>query len=189
MPDTISMIVEHEVPGRLRVRCVGLKDDHALADRIGSFSESLPGIEDVSIRALTGSVVFQYSVEETSPHHFLESLRRHAHVRHRSQAVRPPEMPIGAEMIHAVRRFWTHADHKLAGASAGKVDLRSSLPWVFMFVGMRQLATNPEVAALPWYTAFYHSVQTIFMFRDETEPNAPEDDALLEELAVLSEGE
>ncbi|HEY3412748.1 MAG TPA: hypothetical protein VGM51_06790 [Armatimonadota bacterium] len=189
MPDLISLIVEHEVPGRIRLQCVGLKGNPSLAESIASMADVLPGIEGVSIRAMTGSVVFQYSLEETSPHHFVESLRRHAHVRRRPHAARPPEMPVGAEMIHAVRRFWTHADHRLAGASSGKVDLRSTLPWLFMFVGMRQLAINPDVAALPWYTAFYHSVQTIFMFRDETEPNAPEDDALLEELAVLTEGE
>lgn len=186
MPDLLSFLVEHEVPGRMRVRCTGLNEDPTLAERISSLADALPGIEDVSIRAATSSVVFRYSLEETSPHRFTESLRRHAHVRHLSRR-RQPEMPIGEEMIHAVRRFWTHADHRLAGASAGKIDLRSSLPWVFMFVGMRQLVVHPEFAALPWYTAFYHSVQTIFMFRDESHPNSLEDESLLDELAVIAD--
>lgn len=171
----ISLRIVHEVPGRIRCKCDGLSDAPEIAQRIDEFAAQLTGIESVTIRAANESVILRYSLEETSAPAFRREIGRHARLVRLSAPDPTEDMPLGEEMIHRVRRFWTRADHHIAGATKGSLDLRSSLPWLFILIGFRQVAVSPDLPAIPWYTAFYHSLQTVFLYRDEKRKAQDED--------------
>src|SRR5438093_1388424 len=63
----LRLELAHEVPGRLRARCADLREQPELAPALEALARELPGFESVAVRPLTGSVVFQYSLEETTP--------------------------------------------------------------------------------------------------------------------------
>src|SRR5262245_54437322 len=78
MADPLRLEVAHDVPGRLPARCAGLRKRPRLVARLEETGRQLPGIERVSVRPATGSVVFEYSLEDVDPARFRAALRAKA---------------------------------------------------------------------------------------------------------------
>ena len=55
--------VTHVVPGRIRLKVTGLKDDPSLAAEIPRELTKVPGINNIEINVLTESVLVSYSVK------------------------------------------------------------------------------------------------------------------------------
>ena len=83
--------------------------------------------------------------------------------------------PLGARLIRAVRHGWRRADHWVLRESRGNLDLTSTMPWVLVFLSLRQIFTHPRLPGLPWYNAFYYGLQAILRY--------PEEVAAIEELS------
>lgn len=183
MPDPLRLEVAHEVPGRLRARCPGLRERPELAARLEEAGRELPGIERVSVRPATGSVVFEYSLEDVDPARFHAALAAKAELVAGARG-RPPAAgrkrvhraprPLGARLIRAVRHGWRRADHWVLRESRGNLDLTSTMPWVLVFLSLRQIFTHPRLPGLPWYNAFYYGLQAILRY--------PEDVTAIEDL-------
>src|SRR3712207_1195233 len=108
MGEKLRLEVIHEVPGRLRARCPGLRTDPALAAALENVALTLPGSDGVTVRPEVESVVFRYSLEESDPAAFRAALATQAEVV--SPAAPPPgqrrKQTIGRQLVHQVRRWW-----------------------------------------------------------------------------------
>lgn len=72
--------IVHFIPGRLRLRVKQLKNDPEFSARVKDEIEAVPGIIQVEINELTGSVLLKYEKEaldsDTSVNSMLETLER-----------------------------------------------------------------------------------------------------------------
>ncbi len=172
----------HEVPGRLRARCPDLAREPARVAELERLGSVLPGADGVSVRPRTNSVVFSYSLEDTTPVAFREALSAHAHLLRTTPDTEAPSgsttdrmkrhRPVGAELILATRRGWNQADRWVCETTEGRLDLRSSVPWLMFFLAVRQIALNSHLPALPWYTALYYSLQAIMRYPGEEQADS-----------------
>jgi hypothetical protein len=167
MTEPLTLELVHEVPGRVRARCGALRGDASVAGVLEGMARELPGFERVVVRAATGSVVIHYSLEDTEPSVFRTALAHRVKLARRPPRRSPlPSQPLGAQLIHQVRRWWKESDRWVRHQTRGTLDLRSSVPWVLLFLSLRQIATNPRLGALPWYNAFYYSLMTIMRYEE-----------------------
>lgn len=67
MAAAADISLSHYSPGRLRLKAAGLRRDKALAEKIRSTLEAVPGIDRVSTKALTGSLLIEFSPDELAP--------------------------------------------------------------------------------------------------------------------------
>jgi hypothetical protein len=170
MDDSLHLVIVHEVPGRLRARCRGLRRDAALGQAVEALAEGLPGLADLRVHPATESVIFQYSLEDTNPAAFRGALQNRASL----TAPGPeglasvdsygPYRPVGARLIEAVRSGWAWSDREALRVTRGTLDVRSTVPWVLLAVAVRQMAINPNLEAIPWWTAFSYSVQALIRY-------------------------
>lgn len=177
METRVPLVLVHETPGRVRLRCVGLRENSGLGETVRSVVRDLPGLDGVSVRPGSESLVLRYSLEDSTPDEFMQALRS------RVDLSAPPAEdgagaaavePIGAQLIHSLRSGWTRANRKVFYATQGRMDLQSSVPWVMLFLALRQIVGGGNLPALPWYTALYYSLQAILRYPDEaTQPAHP----------------
>ncbi|MFN3648588.1 MAG: hypothetical protein ACK47B_03320 [Armatimonadota bacterium] len=181
MPDVLRLEVVHAVPGRLRARCPGLRADERRPAELERLAAGLPGLERIEVRPSTESVVFHYALEETTPEAFRNALAQRCLLVDRTDeptAMAPPDagapVPVGGLMIRGVKRQWRQADRAVYRATGGALDLRTTVPWVLLFLAIRQIATSQYLPALPWYTALYYSLQAITRYPDGDQEALPE---------------
>jgi len=63
-PMTTMMVqVAHQVPGRIRLKVPKLKENPELIERIEQMFNMIPGIEEVAVNPVTGSVVLHYDTD------------------------------------------------------------------------------------------------------------------------------
>jgi hypothetical protein len=149
-----------------------------MAAAVEAIAGDLPGMDRVDVRPATQSVVFRYSLEDTDPAAFRAALEARAAVSDGRDAPLPVPVssrPLGEQLIHQVRRWWLEADRQVLQATGGAVDLRSSVPWILLFLALRQLIVNRQLGAMPWYTAFYYSLQAILRYPADEEPAMPDE--------------
>jgi hypothetical protein len=68
----------HHVPGRLRIRCTNLKRNPALAVSVRTALEGKPGVSQVTIEQLTGSLKVLYSPALTEIESIKSCLREYS---------------------------------------------------------------------------------------------------------------
>ncbi len=190
MSDLHPLEIVHAVPGRVRLRAVTLRDDPAQARDVEALARELPGFESVAVRPQTSSVIVRYSLEDTDPASFHAALASRFDLREPRKtappaptapdtpaAPRPVPRPLGAQLTRQVRRLWVFGNRKTLSATGGLLDLHSSVPWVLLFLGIRQVVISSSLGPLPWYTAFYYALQAVMRYPDLEEAERAGDEA------------
>src|SRR3984885_8605142 len=59
MTTMMNVQVAHQVPGRIRLKVPGVRENPELVDQIKQMFHVIPGIEDVTVNPTTGSVVLR----------------------------------------------------------------------------------------------------------------------------------
>jgi hypothetical protein len=67
--------IAHQVPGRIRMKVQGAKDDPQLLEDIKATFQSIPGIGEVTVNPATGSIVLNYDAARAD--HFHHHIGRH----------------------------------------------------------------------------------------------------------------
>ncbi|SPF32173.1 conserved hypothetical protein [Syntrophobacter sp. SbD1] len=78
----------HITPGRLRIKTPIIKQNPVKIEQVRRLLESFPGVETVSINALTGSIIINYSDCTTNAESILNILREKGYY-HFSQEEQP----------------------------------------------------------------------------------------------------
>jgi len=69
----------HSVPGRLRIRIPHLKNSTSRCQEVQALLLGLVGVEDVSAKCLTGSIVIRYDSEIITSDEILRALKEEKH--------------------------------------------------------------------------------------------------------------
>src|SRR6516164_5592882 len=67
--------IEHQVPGRVRLKIPAGKGNPELLKQISGAFGAIPGIEEITVNPITGSVVLHYDADRHDEFH--GSFRRH----------------------------------------------------------------------------------------------------------------
>lgn len=129
----LKLQIAHQIPGRIRMKVSSAKDNPELLEQIKQTFSVIPGIEQVTVNPVTGSVVLHYDTERHDEFH-----GRLAH--HTGGHDRPPANEIDAlaskieqeaeylaEHSHTARvivDFFKDVDHQIKAASGNVVDLK-----------------------------------------------------------------
>lgn len=129
----MKLQIAHQVPGRIRMKVPSLKADPELADQIKQTFGAVPGIEQVAINPITGSVVLHYDIDRH------DELHGHLH-RHTGGHYKPPANEIDAlatkieqeaeylaEHSHTAKvvvDFFRDVDHQIKIATGNVIDLK-----------------------------------------------------------------
>lgn len=66
LPKNSPVAVQSHLPGRVRLRIANLRDDAALGDAFAKELRAIPGMHQVSVSTLTGSVLLRYDPHAAS---------------------------------------------------------------------------------------------------------------------------
>jgi Heavy metal associated domain 2 len=170
MTTTMNVQVAHQVPGRIRLKVPGVKDNPELIDQIKQMFHVIPGIEDVTVNPTTGSVVLLYDTDRHDEFH--------GHLEHHTGGhERPPTNEIDAlaskieqeaeylaEHSHAARvivDYFKHFDEQIKLATGNVVDLKIVL--ALGIAGFTIFEVGASAATPVWVTisifALNHMIQ------------------------------
>ena len=172
MPTTMTNVqVAHQVPGRVRLKVPAVKDNAELIDQIKQMFHAIPGIEEVTVNEITGSVVLHYDTDHHDAFH--DHLARH----HTGGHERPPTNEIDAlaskieqeaeylaEHSHTARvivDYFKHFDEQIKLATGNVVDLKIVL--ALGIAGFTIFEVGASAATPVWVTisifALNHMIQ------------------------------
>jgi hypothetical protein len=156
----LNLKIEHQVPGRVRMKIPAGKDNPELLKQISDAFGVIPGIEEVTINPTTGSVVLYYDTEHHDEVH--GSLARH----HGVASARPPvtqldelasrienEAAFLASHSHTARAvvdFVKKIDREIKLATSNTVDLKIVL--ALGLIGLTVMEVGATAATPVWVT-------------------------------------
>ena len=163
----VKLQIAHQVPGRIRMKVPSAKGQPELLAEIQRSFGSIPGIDEVVINPVTGSVVLKYDAEEHDAfhskftHHFNEHYGDGALAHHRPPST---EFDALADKIQeeadfladhsiaakAVVDFCRHCDRQIKLGSGNTFDLKIAL--CVGVVGFMVLEIGAAAATPIWVT-------------------------------------
>jgi Heavy metal associated domain 2 len=182
--------IAHQVPGRIRMKIPSAKDEPKLLAEIQRSFSAIPGIEEVVINPVTGSVVLKYDAERHDDFHsrFTHHFNEH-HADGASAHCRPPstEIDILASKIQeeadflaehsdaakAVVDFCRHCDRQIKLGSGNTLDLKMAL--CVGIVGFMIFEIGAAAATPVWVTLSLFGLNHFIEMQSETAKNARAD--------------
>jgi hypothetical protein len=160
----------HELSGRLRLRLSWVRDAPAEATAVADLLAAVPGMIEVRVRPLTGSVLCLYDPQRLSADRILATLREAGGA---DLIVLPGEAE-PAEEAELLRRA-RHEGNAIACAAAGlfrglnldvlrftegRLDLGTLVALVFVAAGAAQVASSRKLPAPPWFNLAWWAFRT-----------------------------
>ncbi len=162
----LNLHVAHQVPGRIRLKIPSAKGNPDLLDQIKSTFGVIPGVEQITVNAVTGSVVLHYDVDRHDEFH--GDLQNH----YSQSAPKPPpdqidelankiqeEAEFLAEHSHLARGivdFFKAWDRQIKIASRNTVDLKIVL--AALIIGFTFIEVGAGAATPVWVTVVIFSL-------------------------------
>jgi hypothetical protein len=107
-----EMTIAHEIPGRLRLSAPFLKAANAQSNALVAYTRALPGVIDVQVRHVTGSLIILHDSAAGTRAAILRSLALPA-----SHRTRTPDLRlIEAVVDTAVQKLLNHAVQRVVAA-------------------------------------------------------------------------
>jgi Heavy metal associated domain 2 len=173
----LKINVEHQVPGRIRMKVKAAKGDPELLQQIGDAFSVIPGIDRVTVNPLTGSVVLHYDAEDHSS--VTSALDRRVR-----QGPQPPPTEIDvlaskiasearylAQHSHTARAvvdFFSAVDLEIKDASGNTVDL--NIVFALAVIGVTVFEIGATTATPIWLTLAVFTVNHFIEMRHPYEP-------------------
>jgi hypothetical protein len=182
--------IAHRVPGRIRMKIPSAKGDPELLAEIERSFGAIPGIEEVVINPVTGSVVLKYDVEQHDDFHarFTDHFNEH-HTDRVSAQHRPPSTEIDAianeieeeadflaehsDAAKAVVDFCRRCDHQIKLGSGNTLDLKMGL--CAGIVGLMIFEIGVAAATPVWVTLSLFGLNHFIELQSEAAKNVGAD--------------
>lgn len=146
----------HEGAARLRLRISSRKKDQAYFDRVRAVLEDCPGVGEVSVNPLTGSVLILHI--NATPQ-ILSYAEENGLFQIPEGSARKRTYP------NAVSQTFTDMDSRVQRLSGGDLNLPSAISAGLLLTGIFQIARG-NFAAPAWYTAFWYGSNVFLKARD-----------------------
>jgi hypothetical protein len=163
--------VIHVTTGRVRIKVDREDITEEFAREVQRALAPLPGIREVRISPLSGSIVLQYDPDEFELTRFME-LARAANVLD-LQGPPPDDLDFYAPLpasstAQRIQRTFHEVDVRLAELTAGRWDMRTVVPVAFGVLAIRQLVANGvQLAAVPWYVLGWYAFDSFWKLNQD----------------------
>ena len=128
--------VVHSIPGRARLRATDIKGDAGALDVLRTAIESAPGVRNVSVRVLTGSLVVEHDGNLDALMHELES-----------RGALRIETEVREHYLAHIHRALADSDERMRRLSNGRVDMETVTFFGFVAGGIYQMFNNHGLPA------------------------------------------
>jgi len=115
--------IAHQAPGRLRMKIPAAKGNAELLQQIGDTFGKIPGIEEIIVNPITGSIVLHYDTDRHDEFH--GGLQQH----YRQQAYAEPPRPPATEFDSLARKIEEEAEFLAQNSASARavVDMFKSM--------------------------------------------------------------
>lgn len=166
----MNLKIEHQVPGRVRMKIPAGKGNPELLTRISETFAVIPGIEEVAVNPATGSIVLHYDSDRHDEFH--GTFRNHYDAHHAAYGTAADAGSHGADTeldkltssieaeaeflarhshsARAVVDFVKMIDHKIKKATNNSVDLK--IVFAVGIIGLTVLEVGATAATPVWVT-------------------------------------
>ena len=128
--------VVHSIPGRTRLRAQDIKGNVAALDALRTGLEETPGVQNVSVTVLTGSVLVEHDIE-------IDDVLGHAE---RGGVLRI-DTEVREHYLATLNRALNQTEERVKDASNGKLDLETLAFVGFVAGGIYQMFNNHGLPA------------------------------------------
>lgn len=157
-----SVRVVHAIPGRVRLKVAGIKDNPGLAAALEERLLGAEGIHRVEVNPVTGSILLHYDARERDevgqnlqpffPGLDLESYPSPASVTNGDSA---PSQAMGQRVSGLLGSL-----NGGVGRATGGIDLKFLLPATLFVLGLRSLLVSDKLGVPTWYDFIWFSFGT-----------------------------
>jgi len=167
---TMKVKIAHQVPGRIRLKVPKAKDNPEMIEQIRQMFNVIPGVEEVTVNPVTGSVVVHY---DTDLHHEFHGRLQH----HTGGHTAPPSNEIDALASKIQQEAEYLAEHSLTArvvvdyckdfdrgikvATGNAVDLKVAL--AVGIAGITLLEVGATAATPVWVTLSVFALNHMIM--------------------------
>jgi Heavy metal associated domain 2 len=171
MAVTFFLTVAHAVPGRTRLRVhptpLAIDTAEAIATRLAA----QPGVTDVEVNRLTGSVRCHHR-EDLSASDLLELVQAAlpgAVMLGPDQAPPPPEPPASRSAVaRSVAQAFRAVNQQVLTATNGSLDLGTIAALGFAGTGAVEVMVKGNLPAPPWFNLAWWAFRTFITFEETT---------------------
>ena len=164
--DSEGIRLVHTLPGRVRLKASHLKGNPALAQQVHEKIRRLPGVQEVRVNPLTGSILIRLDrakLREPEPlapviQALGELFPEIAALNLAGEAAFGPGYTPAAGLAGSVGAL----NARIANFTGG-LDLRLLLPLTLLFLGLRRLVTARETPTPAWYDFLWFGFSTFLM--------------------------
>lgn len=174
--ETAALQMVHFVPGRVRIKLPRLKGEARLAQEVQRALVAIPGIQEVEVSALTGSVLVLYDVDlpemlnleslapllalaeplGLSPDALpIEDVQRWLHLT--SNGTKP--MPLEA-LSSSMGALFGSMSAAVSQLNTGLGDVRGLLPLTLLFLSIRSFLVTERLPFPSWYDYLWFAFGT-----------------------------
>jgi Heavy metal associated domain 2 len=174
----LKLNIAHQVPGRVRMKIPSAKGNTELLQQISETFAVIPGIEQVTVNALTGSVVLHYDVDRHDEFH--GQFRGH-----HNQNVPPPTqidefaqkieqeaefLARNSDSARAALEFCKKLDREIKLATHNTVDLK--IVFALALIGVTVFEIGATAATPVWVTLALFAVNHFVEMHSTGAPQA-----------------
>ncbi len=159
----IRAAVLHRLPGRLRIRGDALCGQDAALRAIEQELSAFAGVMKVTGNNVTGSVLIEYDADVLSDGQLLVRLRQTLDFTTEESATDSSD-PVGdapvsdsPKVAAVIQSPFDRVDEMLKELSDGFLDLRYSVPVVFIVLGTWKVLMSSSPPGIPWYMYYWMS--------------------------------
>src|SRR5581483_6670118 len=171
--------IVHAIPGRIRLKVAGLRDEPRLAADVHDALSRIPDVERLEINTRTGSVIVFFEEPAASSAESVRALSETwpktlsplelgtfdpTHTEHTNGDAAPAVDRRLLEMLGSVNAG--------VGKVAAGIDLRLLVPLALFALGFRSLVFSDKVPAPTWYDFFWFGLGTFVMLNPSVETQA-----------------
>ena len=140
--------VSHSTTGRIRIKVPSRKGDRAYSTLLRERFSALDGVVSVEANHLTGSILIMHKSDT-------ETIGRYALTNNLFVLKELNSSPAGLQ--RRVTKAFKGIDAQIKTASGGEIDIAGMAFLVLLGFGIYQISLG-NVAALPWYGAFWYAL-------------------------------
>ncbi len=159
----------HSIPGRLRVKYHKVRTHPPFAQELHRKLTSIAGVQKADVNSTTGSVVVHYESSLTHSMEFLRPLV--AAFELATGEIDPTEIEEWFEVLEATSagEEFTSALRKFS-EDLGRGGMKSTVPALLFFMGIRSLLLSESLAVPKWYEFFWFAFGTYFILNTTDQP-------------------
>ncbi|SED46600.1 hypothetical protein SAMN05444161_3263 [Rhizobiales bacterium GAS191] len=180
----LKLQIAHQVPGRVRMKIPSAKGNTELLQQIGETFGKIPGIDQITVNATTGSIVLHYDADQ---HDEFSGRLQHHYQQVSPRGQMPPHTEIddlarkiedeaeflakNSESARVIVDFFKELDHQIKFASGNTIDLKIVL--AFGIIGFTVLEVGATAATPVWVTLSLFALNHFIEMRSPHLAGAP----------------